>query len=39
MWIANIVGPLRGESTDIDKPGIWSFDPHAVVSSFNVELG
>lgn len=36
MWIAKTVGLLRGERVDIDKPGIWGFDPHAVVSSLDV---
>jgi hypothetical protein len=33
MWTADIMGSFRGETSDVAKPGVWKFDPHAVVSS------
>lgn len=39
MWIADTIGSLlRSEISDVVEPGVWKFDPHAVVSSSYVYL-
>lgn len=38
MWAADTMGSLRGGTCDVIKPGIWKFDPHAVVSISSIFL-